>query len=1061
MRQGKRYTFQQFVLDVDNACLRQGQEQCALRPKAFDMLLYFVERPGQLVTKDELFQALWPNIVVDGATLAGCIRELRIVLKDDARQPRFIETVPTRGYRFIGKVVSTQYSVVRREEETQKAKGKRQGAKGGTVFPTPNPQHPAPVLVGRDAALAALHQWLDKAQRGERQVVFVTGEPGIGKTTLIEAFLAGAVSSSKFQVPSSTPRRPASQSLSSPTPNSQLLTPGILWAGSGQCVKQYGSGEAYLPVFEAFTRLGREAHGEQLIAVLQQYAPTWIVQMPGFLSPRDFNALQPRVAGTTRERMLREFAEAVEVFTRERVLVLWFDDLHDSDPSTLDLIAYLARRPQSVRLLLIGTYRPAEILWGEHALQHIQRELRERRQWQELPLECLSEPTVEDYLKVQFPGATAFSFPTLARAIYRRTEGNPLFVVSMLDDLKAQQVLVQSEGRWRLQANLHEAISWVPATLHGTLEGQLHDLQPEEQEVLEAASVTGMSFAVPIVSAATGKALLEAEEICESLARRERFICRDGMEEWPDRTLAPRYRFRHTLHHEVAYQRIPPLKRSDWHQKIGERREQAFATELGTIAVELAVHFERSHDYRRAVRYLRQAGEQAIQRSAYREAISLLTKGLELLRTVPETPERNQHELSLQVALGLALTATKGYGMPEVGRVYARARELSQQLTEVPELFVVLPGLFRFYVVREEFPTARELAEQCLTLAQRVHEPTFLIEAHQAVGMTAFHYGELAAAREHFEHSLVLYDSRRHGSSGSPHDLGVNGRYYRAYGLWFLGYPDQALRSIRQALTLAHELAHPFSLAGALYFTAMLHHLYREGHATQARAEELIALSREQGFLQWLALGGIMRGWALVAQGQGEAGIAQIRQGLAAYAAVGAKLGQPYLLGVLAEAYGKARQPAEGLNVVAEALAVAKNTGDCFFEAELYRLKGQLTLQSQTSPRQVQDKSKTSQDKSESRKSESPKAEINIPQSTFHNPQSEAEACFLKAIEIARRQQAKTLELRATASLVRLWQQQGKHHEARTVLADVYGWFTEGLDTKDLQAAKALLEQLS
>ncbi|MEW6300348.1 MAG: hypothetical protein AB1671_21865, partial [Thermodesulfobacteriota bacterium] len=415
----------------------------------------------------------------------------------------------------------------------------------------------------------------------------------------------------------------------------------------------------------------------------------------------------------------------------------------------------------------------------------------------------------------------------------------------------------------------------------------------------------------------------------------------------------------------------------------------------------------------------------------------------------------------LQVALGLALTATKGYGMPEVGRVYARARELSQQLTEVPELFVVLPGLFRFYVVREEFPTARELAEQCLTLAQRVHEPTFLIEAHQAVGMTAFHYGELATAREHFEQSLALYDSGQHGSSGSPHDLGVNGRYYRAYGLWFLGYPDQALRSIRQALTSAHELAHPFSLAGALYFTAMLHHLYREGHATRARAEELIALSREQGFPQWLALGEIMRGQALVAQRQGEEGIAQIRRGLAAYEAVGAKLGLPYLLGVLAEAYGRAEQPAEGLNVVAEALAVAKSTGDCFFEAELYRLKGQLTLQSQAGPRQVQDKSKTSQDKSGSRKSESPKAEINIPQSTFHNPQSEAEACFLKAIEIARRQQAKTLELRATASLVRLWQQQGKHHEARTMLADVYGWFTEGFDTKDLQAAKALLEQLS
>jgi DNA-binding winged helix-turn-helix (wHTH) protein/predicted ATPase len=1038
MRQGKLYTFQEFVLDVDDASLRQGQEQRPLRPKAFNMLCYFVERPGQLVTKDELFHALWPNIVVDGATLTGCIRELRTVLNDDAKQPRFIETVPTRGYRFIGKVVSSQHSVVSREEGVRDL-----GL--GVSFSSPQAsslQSQASNFVGRDAELAALQQWLAKAQRGERQVVFVTGEPGIGKTTLVEAFLQSLESSVQSL---------ASERVQGPKSRVQVLNQPLapVFIGRGQCVKQYGSGEAYLPMFEALTRLGREAHGEQLIAVLQQYAPTWVAQIPGFLSLRDVDALQPRVAGTTRERMLREFAEAVEVFTRERVLVLWFDDLHDSDPSTLDLIAYLARRQQSARLLLIGTYRPAEILSGEHALKHIQRELRERRRWQELPLACLNEPTVEDYLKVHFPGATTFSFPTLARAVYRRTEGNPLFLVSMLDDLKAQRVLVQSEGCWHLQANLHEVVSRVPATLQATLEGQLHDLRPEEQEVVEAASVAGMAFAVPLVSAATGKSLLEAEEICENLARRERFICREGMEEWPDRTFATRYRFRHVLHQDVAYQRIPPVKRSDWHQKIGERREQAFAAELGTIAVELAARFERSHDYRRAVRYLQQAGEQAIQRNAYREAISLLTKGLELLQTLPETPERNRHELSLQVALGLALTAAKGYGTPDVGRAYDRARELCRQLAEAPELFVVLPGLFRFYVVREEFPTARELAEQCLTLAQRVHEPTFLIEAHQAVGMTTFHYGELAAAREHFEQSLALYDSRRYGSSGSPHDLGVNGHYYGAYGLWFLGYPDQALRSIRQALTLAHELSHPFSLAGALYFTAMLHHLYREEHETQARAEELIALSREQGFPQWLALGGIMRGQALAVQGQGEAGIAQIRQGLAAYEAVGAKLGLPYLLGVLAEAYGKAEQPAEGLKVVAEALAVAQNTGDCFFEAELYRLKGELLLKN--SGARIQ-KSEAS--------TQSPT--LNTQHLTLNtHAKVEAEECFLKAIEIARRQQAKSLELRAVVSLSRLWQHQGKKAEARQMLSKLYGWFTEGFETTALQEAKALLDALA
>lgn len=935
MGQGRCYAFQDFILDVDNASLHLGRQPRRLRPKAFDMLRYLVERPGQLVTKEELFHALWPNIIVNAATLTGCIRELRTVLKDDAKQPRFIETIPTRGYRFIGKVISTQSSVISREQDKPKAKR-------GTVFPAPHSQPPPPVLVGRAAELAALQQWLDKARHGERQVVFVTGEPGIGKTTLVETFLKSLAS----RVQRLASKRQSLSSFSVRTLASRHQTlDAHPWIGHGQCVRQYGSGEAYLPVFEALACLGREPHGEQLIAVLQQYAPTWLAQMPGYLSLRDFAALQPRIVGTTREHMLREFTAAVEAFTRERVLVLWFDDLHDSDPSTLDLIAYLARRSQSARLLVIGTYRPAELLSGKPALKRLRQELQERRQWQELPLACLNEPTVEDYLKVQFHGATTFSFPMLARAVYRRTEGNPLFLVSLLDDLKAQKALVQSEGQWRLQANLHEVITQAPATLRGTLEGQLHDLRPKEQEILEAASVAGMDFAVSIVSAATGKSLLEVEEICENLARRERFICRDGVEEWPDGTVATRYRFRHALHQDAAYQRIPPLKRLAWRQKIGERKELAYGEHTGEIAAELAVHFEQSRDYERAVRYLQRAGAQAVQRSAYSEAISLLTKGLELLRSVPETPERSRHELSLQVALGLALTATKGYGMPEVGRVYARARELCQRLPEVPELFLVLPGLFRFYAVREEFPTARELAEQCFILAQRVQEPAFLVEAHQALGLIACHGGELAAAREHFEQSLVLYGSRRNGSSGSPHDLEVNGRYYGAYSLWFLGYPDRALRSIRQALTLAHELAHRFSLAGTLYFAAMLHHLYREEHETQVRAEELIALSREQGFTQWLALGEVMRGWALAAQGQGEAGIALIRQGLAAYEAVGAKLGQPYLLAVLAEAHGKAGQPAEGLKVLAEALTMAHNTGDCFFEAELYRLKGQLTLQ--------------------------------------------------------------------------------------------------------------------
>jgi len=1041
MGQGYIYTFQDFVLDIDSAVLRERQERRALRPKAFDLLRYFVERPGQLITKEELFNALWPQIVVDNATLTGCIRDLRAVLNDDAKQPRFIETVPTRGYRFIAEVQRPESNLQSQEEENQKSKVKNTFSDFGPR----TSDFSASALMGRDAELAALQQWLAKARRGERQVVFVTGEPGIGKTSLVETFLKSLASSvqslaSKRQSPSSFPVRPLD-----PRPQTLDAHPCI---GHGQCVKQYGSGEAYLPVFEALTRLGQGVHSRQLIAVLRQYAPTWLAQMPGFLSPQEFTALQLRVVGTTRERMLREFAEAVEMFTKDQLLVLWFDDLHDSDPSTLDLIAYLARRQQPARLLLVGTYRPAEALSGDRGLPRVQQELRERRQWQELALECLNEPTIEDYLKVQFPGATTFSFPTLARAVYRRTEGNPLFLVSMLDDLKAQQMLVRNEGRWHLQVNLHEVVSRVPATLHGTLAGQLHDLQPEEQEVLEAASVAGMSFAVPLVSVATSKSLLEAEGICESLARRERFICRDGMEEWPDRTLATRYRFRHALHQDVAYQRIPPLKRSQRHQQIGERRERAFASEVGTVAVELAAHFEQSRDYERAVRYLRQASEQALQRSAYHEAISLATKGLSILRLLLIAPDRTQLELRLRMVLAASFATTKGTAVPEVEQTCHRALELCRQADDDPQLFPVLSVLFGFLLVSAQFQTARELAERLLRLAEQQSEPVLKLAAHLALGIVLWQTGELTSARVHFDRRQSLYSPQDHLKFLQfGHCPTVTSLAFAASALWYLGYPDQARRAGLEAMALAERLAHPYTHGVTLNFVSQVFHELREISIVQTQTDRLLALCREQDFREGLAREMITRGWILAQQGQAKEGIVQIREGIAICEAIGTQMDRSRHLAVLAEVYAFNDQPAEGLAVLEEALQQAEKTSGRYYTAEIYRLMGQLTLQ------------KGARGWGLGTGSSSPQA----PGLKSHTPREvveEAEGHFLKAIDVAREQQAKSLELRATVGLARLWQQQRKHHEAHSMLSDIYNWFTEGFDTADLQETRTLLEEL-
>jgi len=354
-------------------------------------------------------------------------------------------------------------------------------------------------------------------------------------------------------------------------------------------------------------------------------------------------------------------------------------------------------------------------------------------------------------------------------------------------------------------------------------------------------------------------------------------------------------------------------------------------------------------------------------------------------------------------------------------------RELCRQLGETPQLFPVLWGLQRFYLMRAEFLRARELGQQLLTLAQRVQDPALLLQAHYALGNTLSYFGEPAAARAHLEQALALYDRHEHRSHAFRYgqDPGAASLSYAGRVLWLLGYPEQALKASQEALILAQELSHPYSLAYVLYFATVLHQLRRESQATQARAEAVVAFSREQGFPLWIAGGTVLRGWALAEQGQRAEGMAQIWEGLAAWRATGAELGRPYYLGLLAEVHRETQQVEEGLRTLDEALALMYAHGERYYEAELYRLKGELLLA----------------------------------HSVEHDV--EAGACFHQALDVARHQQAKLLELRAAMSLSRLWQQQGKRPEAYDLLAPIYGWFTEGFDTADLQEAKALLEALA
>jgi predicted ATPase len=497
------------------------------------------------------------------------------------------------------------------------------------------------------------------------------------------------------------------------------------------------------------------------------------------------------------------------------------------------------------------------------------------------------------------------------------------------------------------------------------------------------------------------------------------------------------YTFKHALTQEVAYNSLLIERRRVLHERAAQAIESLFHYRLEDYYNELAYHYGRSGNTPKAVEYLQLAGQQAVQRSANVEAVSHLTTALDLLKTLPDTPQRAQQELTLQVALGVALGVTTGHSSREVETAYTRARELCQQIGDTPQLFPVLWGLCVSAIVRGEHQTARELAEQFLSLARSVQDPELLLWAHYGLGATLTWLGEFTLALEHVRQSSALYDPQHHRSHALLYGQhpGVACLGFTAWGLWFLGYPDQALKKSREALTLARELAHPWSSAYALDWAAMFHQFRREEQAAQERAEAAITVSTEQGVPFWLAWGTVVRGWALAERGQAEEGLAQIRQGLAALRAMGGELGRPYQLALLAPAHGKGGQAKEGLAVLAEALAAVDNRGERWWEAELYRLKGELTLQ---------------------------KLHILGSKVPVSSPQTEveAEACFEQAIAIARRQQAKSLELRAVMSLARLWQQQGKKDKARPILAELYGWFTEGFDTKDLQEAKALLEEL-
>jgi DNA-binding winged helix-turn-helix (wHTH) protein/tetratricopeptide (TPR) repeat protein len=994
-----------------------------LRPRSLAMLRYLAERPDQLITKKELLTQLWPGIYVSSTVVKVCVREIRHALGDETAKPQFIETVGVQGYRFIAPLTSSppvsgsKFQVARLQIEEDGRRLETRNLKLETPF------------VGREHELAQLQTWCERAQQGERQIIFVSGEAGIGKTTLVEHFLA------------------------------QVQPQRLIRIGHGRCVEQGEQGEAYLPVLQALQQLCSTPDGDQVVAILRRYAPLWLVQLSGVLEADELETLQRQVQGSSPQRMLREFAAALEQLAAEAPLLLCLEDLQWSDGSTLELIAYLAQRRAPARLLVIGTYRLAETVISGHPLRRVIQEMVGRGPCQELALELFTEAEVAAYLSQRLTGSPVGA--VLWPVIYRCTQGNALFVRHFVDYLIQRGLLVETGGQWELREEPATLEALIPDHVQRLIARQVDGLSKEVRQLLEVASVVGMTFTASEIAAVANSPLEATEAVYDELASQGRFIEVQGLAEWPDGSLTVRYHFRHALYQRALYHRIGLAQRVRWHRQLGEHFATLYGERTQEIAGELAFHFERGRDYWRAIFYRQQAGEHALQQSAYQKALGHGQGGLALLAQLPATAERGHLELNLRQLVIIALGAHQGYTDNELEDNLRRTQQLCRELEDVPTLVSVVISLARLQLYRAHRPALEELIRQEEELAERLQDPSLLVQLHTQLMASETVRGRHTRAREHYQQVLGHYNPQARQFSpaflaGDPFvgALGVCG-----LSLSLSGWLDQGWSRLAQGLARAEESAQYIILANGLLLAVPVKSLRGELEEAWQLAKKMVELTREHDFPLYGCLGVLLQGGMAVQCGALEEGIAALTSGLAQYRALRAQFFVPYFLSLLAEGYRQQGKVAEALQVVSEALSLTTTNFDVFWEAELYRLKGELLLNAERMANGKEARPKLNDERKTKKKGQTSSP---IHHSSFIIHRSvEAEACFLKAIEIARRQEAKLLELRATMSLAHLWQQQRKKKEARQLLSEIYNWFTEGLDTKDLQAAKALLAELT
>jgi predicted ATPase len=838
-------------------------------------------------------------------------------------------------------------------------------------------------FVGREDEVGVLRERWAQSKAGRGQVVVLSGEAGMGKSRLVQVLqehLAGEVYTRL-------------EGRCSPYAQQSPLYPVVEQVQRWLQWRQDDTPQVKLRKLEE----SLAAAGFVLAEMVPLFAALCSLPLPDRYPPLN---LAPQ---RQKQQMLAAVLAWLLKEAERQPVCLVLEDLHWVDASTLELLNLLIDQVPLARLLVILTCRPDFTPpWAVRShVTHIAVGRLTPAQSEQM----IERFTLRKALPVE-----------IQEHLLEKTNGVPLFIEELTKMVLESGLVKEKTGHYELAGPL-QSLS-IPTTLQDSLMARL-DRQGVGKPVAQLGATLGREFSYEVLQAVAPLDEVTLQQGLEQLVHAEILY---------QRGLPPQaqYFFKHALIQEAAYQSLLRSTRQQYHRQIAQVLEERFPEACEEQPELLAHHYTEAGLHAPAVAYWQRAGQRAIERSAYAEAIAHLSKGLEVLKTLPDTPERIRQELNVQITLGPALMNARGQAAPEVEYAYIRACECARQVGDSSQLFTALRGLWSVYLGRGKLQTAYEQGEHLLCLAHRQQEPSLLLEAHRALGTSLFYLGELLASWTHLERGIALYETQQHRilTARYGQDPGMACLVYTAWILWLRGYPEQALERIRVALTLAQQCKDPFCLAFTLTFAVVLSQCRREIQAVSMQASASLTLAHQQGFPLLVAWVMVLQGWVLAEQGQGDEGIEQICQGFAACRATAVELLRPYFLGLLAEVYGRRGHIDKGLEALDEALTLVDRTGERHHESEIYRLKGQVLLA----------------------------------RSMDHHP--EAEACFQRALTIARQHQAKSLELRSAVSLSRLWQQQGKHDQARRLLGAVYGWFTEGFDTGDLKEARALLDEL-